>query len=168
MENPRRMVLVNENDEIIGYRARAEKQPEDIYRVSCLWITNSKGEILIAQRSHLKNTDPGKWSTAVSGTVDEGEGYDDNIVKEVKEELGISVALHELQKGHKTLLQGTNQFFCQWYSLTTDVTDFVLQKEEVEAVRWISKEELAREFAEHPERFARTASEWLPRIMGKA
>ena len=167
-EKPSRIVLVNEADEVIGTRIRGEADPQDIYRVSCLWITNSKGEILIAQRSHSKDKDPGKWSTAVSGTVDEGEEYDDNMVKEAKEELGIVVTANNLRKGPKTLLHGKNRFFCQWYFLTSDVTDFVLQKEEVEAVRWISKEELSEEIAKHPEKFARTAPEWLPLVLEKA
>jgi len=165
-ERPKRgIALVNERDEIVGYRNRGETMPEDIYRVSSVWITNSKGEILLAQRSHSKDKDAGKWSAAVSGTIEEGEEYDDNIVKEAQEELGLTISIGELRKGPKMFLRGKNRFFCQWYFLTADISDFILQKEEVEAVRWMSKEELSREFAGHPEQFARTAREWLPQIL---
>ncbi len=34
-------IIVNEKDEVIGYKLRSEIQSEDIYRVSCLWITNT-------------------------------------------------------------------------------------------------------------------------------
>lgn len=161
----RKIVCVNENDEVIGLRVRGEALPDDIYRVSSLWITNPKGEILIAQRSFTKDKDPGKWSGAVAGTVDEGEEYDDNIVKEANEELGLTISIGELRKGPKMFLKGKNRFFCQWYFLTTDVSEFKLQEEEVAAYRWISREDLAKEFAEHPENFARTAHEWLPQLL---
>ena len=51
--------LVNEQDEIIGYKERAEIKTEDIYRVSALRITNSQGEILVAQRAFTKKNNPG-------------------------------------------------------------------------------------------------------------
>jgi hypothetical protein len=32
--------IVNDNDEIIGYKERKEIQTEDIYRISSLWVVN--------------------------------------------------------------------------------------------------------------------------------
>jgi len=52
--------IVDEKDKIIGYKDRKEIQKEDIYRVSALWITNSKDEILLAQRAFSKSHDPGR------------------------------------------------------------------------------------------------------------
>ena len=49
-----KIVIVNENDEIIGSKERGTLNQSDIYRVSALWIQNSKGEILLAQRSFNK------------------------------------------------------------------------------------------------------------------
>jgi len=59
-------IIVNEQDEIIGYKPRREITPEDIYRVSALWIENSKWEILLAQRGFMKTNGPGKWWAAVA------------------------------------------------------------------------------------------------------
>ncbi len=44
--------IVNEEDQLIGYKDRAAVQSNDIYRVSAVWITDSKGDILLAQRSY--------------------------------------------------------------------------------------------------------------------
>ena len=76
MKEKPKIILVNENDEIIGYKERGTLDKEDIYRVSALWIQNSKGEILLAQRSFNKNNNPRKWGPAVAGTNDEGESYE--------------------------------------------------------------------------------------------
>ena len=79
--------VVNEQDEIIGYKERAEIQKDDIYRIVSLRITNPQGQILIAQRAFTKKHAPGKRSPAVAGTVEKGETYEQNIRKEAKEEL---------------------------------------------------------------------------------
>ncbi|MFA6422790.1 MAG: NUDIX domain-containing protein, partial [Candidatus Buchananbacteria bacterium] len=84
-----KIIIVNENDEAIGHKERNELDFSDIYRVSGLWITNLKGEILLAQRAFTKNHDPGKWGPAAAGTVEEGEDYETNILKEAEEELGL-------------------------------------------------------------------------------
>jgi len=46
-----KIVIVNRKDEIMGYKERGTLNQPDIYRVSVLWIQNSKGEILLAQRA---------------------------------------------------------------------------------------------------------------------
>lgn len=84
-------VIVNENDEIIGHKLREEVDPKnDIYRVSALWVTNSAGDVLIAQRKLTKKHAPGKWEPAVAGTVEKGETDESNIYKEAQEEIGLS------------------------------------------------------------------------------
>lgn len=55
------LIIVNDKDEVIGSRGREEILPDDIYRISCLWITNSKNQILLAQRNLNKKHNPGKW-----------------------------------------------------------------------------------------------------------
>jgi isopentenyldiphosphate isomerase len=55
--------VVNEKDEIIGHKDRADVDPSvDIVRSASLWITNRNGDILLAQRKFTKRNNPGKWS----------------------------------------------------------------------------------------------------------
>ncbi|MDO8661039.1 MAG: NUDIX domain-containing protein, partial [Candidatus Woesearchaeota archaeon] len=84
-----KIVIVNDNDEIIGYKDRDSIENNELYRVSALQITNSNGEILLARRHRNKKHDPLKWGPAVAGTVEEGETYLENIIKEAEEELGL-------------------------------------------------------------------------------
>lgn len=74
--------VVNEQDEIIDYKDRSVLDPRDLCHVTGLWVTDSDGNILLAQRSFKKKHDPGIWGPAVSGTVEEGETYESNIIKE--------------------------------------------------------------------------------------
>ncbi len=148
-----RTVIVNEQDEVIGYKQRGTLAIEDIYRVTALWLKNSRGEILLGKRALGKRNNPGAWGPAVAGTVEEGELYDDNIVKEIAEELGLSGI--KLTKGPKRRVADGHNYFSQWYTATIDkpAEDFVIQKEEVEQVRWITPEKLAHELRDHPDMY---------------
>jgi isopentenyldiphosphate isomerase len=148
-----RIVIVNENDEIIGHKERGTLTKEDIYRVSALWITNSKGDILLAQRKFTKAHDPGKWGPAVAGTVDEGEAYEMNILKEAEEEIGLKDIHPTL--GPKRRERGEHNYFGQWYLLTIDkpVEDFTIQEEEVEQIKWFARSELEKDICDNPEKY---------------
>src|SRR3989338_4963070 len=81
--------IVDENDEIIEYKDEKDRKPEDICRVAGLWVTAPNGDILLAQRAFVKKRSPGVWGPAVAGTVEEGETYEQNIIKEAEEEIGL-------------------------------------------------------------------------------
>ena len=63
MEKPD-IIIVDENDNIIGHKKRGTLDKKDIYRVSALWIQNPKGDILLAQRKFTKKHHPGRWGPA--------------------------------------------------------------------------------------------------------
>lgn len=146
-------IIVDDNDSIIDHKAFGDIKTEDIYRVAGLCITNKNGEILLAKRSMTKKNSPGRWGPAVSGTVEEGESYEENIIKETEEELGLE-GIRPV-KGLKMRVRGEHNYFGQWFMLELDkpVGDFRLQKEEVDEVRWIPEENLKKEIAENPNAF---------------
>ncbi|MDP2933271.1 MAG: NUDIX domain-containing protein [bacterium] len=150
-----RLIVVNEQDEIIGYKKRDDKNQKDITRVAGLWIFNTKGEVLIAQRTFGKIHDPGKWGPAVAGTVEEGETYISNIIKEAKEELGITLKEERLVIGSHEFRETSHKYFRQSYSAKLDlpIEDFKIQKEEVISIRWIAIEDLSTWIKERPQDF---------------
>ena len=146
-----KLPIVDENDNIIDHKERdTVDYQKDIYRISALWIENSKGEVLLAKRVATKKQDPNKWGPAVAGTVDEGETYEQNIVKEAEEELGLK---DKFEKGPKIRIKGKYNYFCQWYVLKTDrnINEFKIEEDEVSEIKWWSKEALkerSRDFCE--------------------
>jgi len=153
-----RIVVVDEHDEAIGIKNRDDMTFADKGRVSALWLEDMEGNVLLAQRAFSKRNSPGKWSCAVAGTVEEGEDYDDNMVKEIAEEIGMSVEFADLEKRHKEFFQGsTSAIFVQWYFLQRAfvVEDITYPEDEVAQVRLVSKAELRAWFDTHPEDFVR-------------
>ncbi len=147
-----RIPIVNEEDEIIKIIDSTERMKGDIGRVSALWITNEKGEILLAQRSFTKKRDPGVWGPAVAGTVEEGETYEQNIIKEAEEEIGLKNFPPKLEQ--KNRRSTSHEYFGQWFSTVVDGSyPFVKQDSEVEQLKWFSKEEILEFFRKNPEMF---------------
>jgi len=154
-------IIVDENDVVIDYKARKDIISDDIYRVSCLWITNSSWDILLALRGFLKNNNPGMWWSAVAGTVEKWESYEENIYKEAEEEIGLKeIKLVEWKKVRHTW---QHNFFCQWYTLNIDknISEFTKEEEQVEAIRWFSQAEIKNLIQKSPNIFTWSTLEML-------
>ncbi|MDH4330220.1 MAG: NUDIX domain-containing protein [Candidatus Moranbacteria bacterium] len=151
--NKPKIIIVDEKDEIIGSKEREILDQSDIYRVSALWVQNSDGDVLLAQRKFDKKNDPGKWGPAVAGTNDEGESYESNIIKEAEEEIGL--VGQSFQKSEKIRYSGKHNFFCQWFSFITDngIEEFEIQEDEVEQIKWWERDELLEELESDPDKF---------------
>jgi len=145
--------IVDENDKIISYKERSEVQEKDIYRVAALCIKNSKNEILLAQRALTKKQHPGKWGPAAAGTVEKGESYTANIIKETFEEIGLKIS--KPIKGPKIRTRDLNNYFTQWFFLKLDkgLDQFKIDKSEVENIKWLTKLELQKSIKENPSDF---------------
>lgn len=146
--------IVNNQDEPIGVKERGELDyATDIYRISALWLTNTKGESLLAKRARTKDKDPGKWGPAVAGTVDEGETYRQNIYKEAAEEIGLSGVT--FTEGVKMHTLHPRQSFTQWYTVKLDrtIASFTRQVSEVDALEWVNTEQLKAELQANPSKY---------------
>jgi isopentenyl-diphosphate delta-isomerase len=154
MPSPETIItVVDEHDNVVGHKPAGELNPEkDIYRVSSVWITNDKDEVLLARRSFTKKIYPGVWDVGVAGTIEQGETYEENAAKEAHEELGIT---EPLTVGPKVKIEGKYNMFLTWFFLRTNkrAEDFVFQKEEIEEVKWFSKNELVESLKKNPEEF---------------
>lgn len=154
--------VVDENDNILWYKSKADIDPQnEYYRVSALRLTNSQWDILIAQRAQTKSHNPGKRWPAVAWTVEEGESYADNITKETQEELWITGI--DFKQWPKYKIAWERHYFWQWFFATVDrnISEFSIQKDEVEAVKWISPEELKKDVELHPEQYLKTMKKYI-------
>ena len=84
--------IVNPEGEIIGSatRTKCHDQTFLLHPVVHLHIFNSKGELYLQKRVMTKKIQPGKWDTAVGGHVDYGENIHQALLRETREELGVT------------------------------------------------------------------------------
>ncbi len=150
-----KVIVVNDRDEIVGYKDRNDRNQSDIIRVSGLWIFNDKKEVLIAQRAYDKVHDSAKWGPSVAGTVEEGETYVSNAIKEAQEEVGLVVEEKDLILGPHRFTKTSHQYFYQSFFVKTNlpISAFVVQEKEVAQLQWIQIEDLLKWVKDKPTDF---------------
>lgn len=146
--------IVNEQDEILYYKEREDVTQDELCRVTALWITDTSGKILLAQRGLHKKRHGGKWGPAVAGTVEEGETYESNILKEIEEEIGLKNV--PLSSFPPSLINTSDySFFGQLFFLTLPegYNNFSLEDQQVEQVKWFTSKEVEEMYIENPNMF---------------
>ncbi|MFN6016748.1 MAG: 16S rRNA (adenine(1518)-N(6)/adenine(1519)-N(6))-dimethyltransferase RsmA [Verrucomicrobiota bacterium] len=82
--------VVDEHDEVTSQATRSEVHAQGLlHRAVHVLVFNKRGDVLLQQRSMLKDAHPGVWDSSVSGHLDAGEAYETAAVRELAEEMGI-------------------------------------------------------------------------------
>jgi len=92
--------IVDEKDQVTGTATRAVVHANQlIHRAVHILLRNKHGDVLLQQRSMLKDVHPGDWDSSVSGHLDSGETYEQAAHREIREEMGIeSAELREIAR----------------------------------------------------------------------
>ena len=120
---------------------RGEKtSPTDMRLVVHICIFNKKGQMLIQHRQPFKKGWSGLWDISVGGSAIAG---DDSLMaarREVKEELGLDLTINHRPNFNINFDGGFDDFYIvDWDG---DISDLTLQYEEVESVKWATKQEI--------------------------
>ena len=138
--------VLNENGEPTGeILDKNEIHKEGKYHKEvALILLNDKGEILLQKRASTKEIEPNKWAWH-GGHVIAGETNIEAIIRETKEELGITLSESQI----KLLVElkrdklPNRQYTVAYYSICNlDIDDFSIQKEELSEVKWFSFKKL--------------------------
>jgi isopentenyl-diphosphate delta-isomerase len=126
-------------------------------KVAILWLINERGEILLSQRATHMSTDANMWGPSVSGKVDEGEDAEQAAVREANEELGIDpkevIPIHHLHDSTHNHSDGLLREFSLFSANieSTLIDKMRLEPNEVAAVKWMSLDNLKKEYEQNPE-----------------
>ncbi|MBC2596408.1 NUDIX domain-containing protein [Ruficoccus amylovorans] len=148
--------VVNQRDQVIMQLPRHEVHRRRLFhRAVHILVFNSRGDIYMQRRSPTKDTYPNRWTTSCSGHVDAGENYSTAAVRELGEELGISIpgvdALDTLFSHSPCRATGYEFIFV--YKLVWD-GEITFDPEEISEGRWFTPPELTADMAGHPDGYA--------------
>ncbi len=156
-----RLILVDDQDNILGYKSKADCHDGEgiLHRAFSLFIFNDKNELLLQKRAAGKRLWPMIWSNSCCSHPREGESYEYAAIRRLKEELGLETELDYLYKFkyHATWKNEGSEFeLCSIYIGKSNDTPEV-NKTEIDELRFISREELNKEF----ENNAKAYSPWF-------
>ena len=146
--------LVNERDEVIGQAPRVDVHRRMLkHRAVHVLIFNSRNELFLQKRSMRKDCFPGAWDSSASGHLDQGEDYDACAIREVREELGVQLAVPPERVFKVAACPETGQEFV-WVYRGRHEGPFVLHPEEIECGGWFDGGEITRWMTARPDEFA--------------
>jgi isopentenyl-diphosphate Delta-isomerase len=91
------VILVNERDEVTGSMEKMEAHRKALlHRAFSIFIFNSKGEMLLQQRSKTKYHSAGLWTNACCSHPSPGEDTRAAAMRRLHEELGFSTELEKI------------------------------------------------------------------------
>ena len=116
-------------------------QKGDFHLVVHVCIFNSDNELLIQKRQPWKTGWPGMWDVTVGGSALAGESSIQAAQRETLEEIGYAI---DLSNERPFFTMNFEEGFDDFYLIerNIDISELVLQKEEVAAVMWASKEKI--------------------------
>lgn len=125
------------------------------HRTAHIWIVRRENEhfqVLMQKRAMSKDSFPGKYDTSSAGHIQAGDEPLASGLRELAEELGIHAKPEDLafagcihgnfaEEFHGKIFRDNEIAFVYVYQQPVNIETLVLQKEEVESVRWFDLEE---------------------------
>lgn len=153
-----RLILVDENDSILGYKSKAECHNGDgiLHRAFSVFIFNGRNEVLMQQRAKEKRLWPLIWSNSCCSHPREGETYEFAANRRLDEELGLKTELHYLYKFKyhaRYKNEGSEYELCSVYIGKTDSLPKI-NETEIADLKFFSKQELDEQLQKNPDAFS--------------
>lgn len=122
------------------------------HRAAHIWMYNSAGDILLQLRAKNKPLYPDMWDISAAGHVSADEAPIVSAIREVEEEIGISVTEENLhftciKQLEETYEDINNKEFCYMYffQYNGDPSTLTLQQSEVAGIEFWSPERIVSE-----------------------
>jgi 16S rRNA (adenine1518-N6/adenine1519-N6)-dimethyltransferase len=146
--------VVDERDQVVGQKTRGEVHAGKLlHRAVHVFVFNKRGDLLLQQRSMFKDAHPGVWDSSVSGHLDAGEDYLPAAIRELDEEMGITIPdapeeIARISACENTGWEHVRLYRCDYHGPVK------FPAAEVEAATWFPVDELAAWINARPDDFA--------------
>lgn len=140
-----------------------------------IWIVNSAKQVLLQKRASCKDSYPNLWDISVAGHLSAGDTAKQAAIREIQEEIGLQIDEQELRflkkvKRSKIPKKGflDNEYnYLFVVKKDFEITNLVLQKEEVKVVKWIAINELETQLIQTPELFVSHGNQYYTYIINE-
>lgn len=132
--------IVDEDDKVVGRGSREECHKMGlIHRSVMFFVFNEEGRVLVTKRTKTKDFFPEYWSIVLGGHVRTNESYEEAVIREVEEELGLKLTPFFIAFFKKRIPEERENV--KVYGVITN-EEPVLNKEELEEGEFLGLDEL--------------------------
>ncbi|MEO7125097.1 MAG: isopentenyl-diphosphate Delta-isomerase [Nakamurella sp.] len=155
------LILVDLNDHEVGFASKADAHDGEgiLHRAFSVFLHDADGRILLQQRASGKRLWAGFWANSVCSHPRRGESMELATRRRMQQELGVAVDVtfcFKFDYHARFGSLGSERELCWVYLGMLDSAAMAAvthNRTEIDAVRWVSPDELDRELVEHPELF---------------
>ncbi len=145
--------IVDAADVVIGQATRGEVHARKLWhRAVHVLVFNAAGEVFLQKRSQAKDSSPGCWDSSCSGHLDAGEAYDEAAVRELREEIGLEVAVPPRRWFRLSACAQTGWEFVWVYEERSE-GPFALHPAEIEHGAWFAPAAVREAITARPSEF---------------
>ena len=138
-----------------------------------IWFYTKNSEILIQKRQASKDTFPNLWDVSVAGHIPFGETPEQGAIREISEEIGLSISKKELiyfgthsEKHKHNSNKIDHELHHIFFSLLTEpLQNLTIQEEEVAAIKLVSLDELKTMIYNTPHNFVPHSKDYFTTIL---
>ena len=152
-----RLILVDPDDVETGVLSKAECHDGQgrLHRAFSLFLFNARGDLLLQQRASGKRLWPGFWSNSCCSHPRHGESMELAVSRRLQDELHVRATLEYVYKfSYQASFSdlGSEHELCHVFLGRLD-DEATRNETEIEALRYVSADQLEEEFQTEPERF---------------
>ena len=151
------LILVDKNDNPIGTEEKVKCHLPNgkLHRAFTILLFNKDGKLLLTRRSDGKMLWPGDWDGTVASHPRQSETYVSSAERRLTEEIGVSCKLDYLFKFEYHVpymnIGSENEICGTLIGIVKDPTKIKLVKEEIDAIKWVSLNELLDDIEKNPQ-----------------
>lgn len=139
--------ILNDSGEISGKTClKSEAHKKGHFHASVhIWILDKNKNVLIQKRAKSKNVFPNLWDVSVAGHISAGEKPEISAIREIEEEVGISISknqLHYIGTSVKKVIHNINLIDHELHhiyrcSINLNIDTLEIQKDEVAEIKLV-------------------------------
>lgn len=151
-----KVVIVDQNDHTLGEMEKIEAHVKGVlHRAFSIFIFNSKGELLIHQRSLEKYHSPGLWTNTCCSHPQLYENLKESALERLQFEMGFTTDIHKIFSFiyHAPMENGLIEHELDHVFIGYYDDEPRINEREVQNFYWISPEQLLVDIKYHPEHY---------------
>ncbi len=147
--------VVDDQDQVIDCRTRVEVHQNNLFhRAVHAIVMNDRQDVFLQLRGPHRDNNPNLWDSSVGGHLKTGENYDQAIIRETAEEIGIKLKKPPEKLFKLTASATTDYEFCWVYKIIHNGPLTIDRHEAVEG-RWFESTVLDEWIMKSPRKLTR-------------